>query len=258
MSSHQDLHADRARAESFGAGAEAYERARPGYPDALIEDLLAENPTDALDVGCGTGKAARPLVERGVDVLGIEPDERMAEIARGHGITVEIGTFEDWDPQGRRFDLIVSGQAWHWVDPVRGPEKALEILRPGGRLATFWNVAQLPEDVRGELDAVYERLAPEIDPYSVVRGCGRIPEPNGPIKVTLEGFATTDTRRYEWEEPYARDAWLELIFTHSDHSRLDEPVRAPLVAAVGEVIDAHGGTVTATYRTYAVIARAPQ
>lgn len=255
MSAARELHADRDRAESFGASAETYDRARPGYPDALIDDLMAEGPGDALDVGCGTGKAARPLAARGVRVLGVEPDERMADVARSYGIEVEIGVFEDWDPAGRKFDLLVSGQAWHWVDPVAGPAKALEVLRPTGRLAAFWNVARLPEEVSAQLDAVYDRLAPEIDPYSVVRGCGRVAHDEGPADFKLSGFTQTEARRYTWDLPYSRREWLELVATHSDHSRLPGPQLAGLLDAVGDVIDSLGGSVTAAYTTYAGIAR---
>ena len=81
-------HTNRSRAESFGAGARAYDRARPSYPSALIDDVLADGPRAVLDVGCGTGKLARLIAERGVPVLGVEIDERMAEVARAHGIDV--------------------------------------------------------------------------------------------------------------------------------------------------------------------------
>src|SRR5215475_3487386 len=94
------VHTNRTRAESFGAVADAYDRARPSYPPALIDDLLAAAPADALDVGCGTGKAARLLAERGVPVLGVEVDARMAAVARAHEIPVELGTFEQWDAAG--------------------------------------------------------------------------------------------------------------------------------------------------------------
>jgi SAM-dependent methyltransferase len=252
----EGLHADRDRAESFGSGADVYDRARPGYPDALIDDLLAGDPKLALDIGCGTGKAARPLASRGVQVLGVEPDARMAAIARDHEIDVEIGRFEDWDPAGRSFDLVVSGQAWHWVDPVIGPAKVLEVLRSGGLMSTFWNVATLAPDVRTDLDAVYERLAPEVDPYSVVRGCGRVVRPEAPVAFELPGFAPLEYGRYEWEQLYSREAWVELIATHSDHGMLPEATRRPLLAAVGDVIDLHAGEVTASYITYAVFAHA--
>src|SRR3954454_7614859 len=115
------MHANRARAESFGAVAANYDRYRPGYPETLIDDLLALRPTDVLDIGCGTGKAARQLVARGLDVLGVEIDPEMAAVARAHGLAVEVVGFEQWEPAGRTFDLIVCGQAWHWIDPRIGP-----------------------------------------------------------------------------------------------------------------------------------------
>jgi ubiquinone/menaquinone biosynthesis C-methylase UbiE len=88
------LHGERDRAESFGSVAEQYDRFRPDYPSALIDELLSESPSNALDVGCGTGKVAVSLMRRGVRVLGIEPDPRMAEVARRHRVPVEIASFE--------------------------------------------------------------------------------------------------------------------------------------------------------------------
>ena len=114
----EGLHGDRDRAASFGSLAEQYDRFRPSYPRALIDDLVALGPGKVLDVGCGTGKVARALTDRGVDVLGVEPDERMARVARRHGIPVELASFETWDPAGRTFDLLTAGHAWHWVDPA--------------------------------------------------------------------------------------------------------------------------------------------
>src|SRR6187549_1441761 len=139
-------HEARQVAESFGEDAERYDRTRPRYPDALIERIAAAGP-DVLDVGSGTGIAARQLQAAGCCLLGVEPDARMAAFGRSHGVAAEVSTFEAWDPAGRVFDAVVAGQAWHWVDPVAGAVKAATALRPDGRLAVFWNVFQPPPDL---------------------------------------------------------------------------------------------------------------
>src|SRR4051794_3902031 len=124
----QELHLDRARAGSFGSVADQYDRFRLAYPDTLIHDLAGLRPAKVLDVGCGTGKVAVSLAERGLSVLGVEVDQRMAEVARGHGIEVEVAAFENWAAAGRTFDLITCGDAWHWIDPDHGAAKATEVL----------------------------------------------------------------------------------------------------------------------------------
>jgi trans-aconitate methyltransferase len=113
------LHRDRVRAGSSGRDAERYDRSRPSYPRVLVDRLMADRPRAVVDVGCGTGIAARLFAQRGATVLGVEQDPRMAEVARTHGVDVEVSGFEDWDAAGRRFDLLISAQAWHWVDPGR-------------------------------------------------------------------------------------------------------------------------------------------
>jgi len=96
------LHTDRDRAQVFGGVAALYDATRPTYPSGLIDDLLAGAPDRVLDVGCGTGIVSVLLAQRGADVLGIEPDPRMAQVARGKGIEVEVARFERWESRGRR------------------------------------------------------------------------------------------------------------------------------------------------------------
>ena len=80
-------------AESFGEDPGRYDRARPPYPDALVDRIVAASPgTDVLDVGCGTGIEARQFQAAGCTVLGVEPDPRMAEFARRTGVEIEVAT----------------------------------------------------------------------------------------------------------------------------------------------------------------------
>jgi ubiquinone/menaquinone biosynthesis C-methylase UbiE len=62
---------DRSRAESFGAVAQLYDRARPTYPPSLIDALITDSPRRVLDVACGTGIAGALLAARGCDVLAL-------------------------------------------------------------------------------------------------------------------------------------------------------------------------------------------
>ncbi len=247
-------HTNRARAESFGAAALVYDRVRPSYPVALVDDLLAGWPTFVLDVGCGTGKVARLIAERGVAVLGVEIDERMAAVARAHGIDVEVGGFETWDAAGRIFDLIVSGQAWHWIDPDIGAARAVSLLRPGGLLAPFWNFSSVDPDVRARIDSAYARTESGITDRSVVRSGGPATIPPAVQRLRATGlFASVEHRRYPWDRDYTSAEWLDLIRTHSDHSTLPPDQLAALIDAVAQAIG--DDVVHAHYVTEAIFAR---
>lgn len=248
------LYLDRGRAESFGADAERYDRARPSYPPALVDELLATGARQVLDVGCGTGKASRLFVERGCEVLGVEPDPRMAGVARTHGLTVEEGVFERWDPRGRSFDLLVSAQAWHWVDPVAGPAKAAAVLARGGRIGLFWNVGTLPPALKAALDDVYRRLTPGLDEYSVVLGNAG-PERYGTAADSLRAsglFADVVVRPFAHDRTYTTETWTDHLLTHSDHAALDPSTRERLMGAIADRINAAGGRFVVRYDTWLV------
>ncbi len=158
----QASHLQRQVAEGFGADAGRYDRARPTYPADLVDRIIAASPgRDVLDVGCGTGISARLFQAAGCRVLGVDPDPRMAELARQGGTETEVATFEDWDPAGRTFDAVIAAQAWHWVDPVAGAAKAAAVLRPYGRLAVFWNAFDPPKDLRAAFGEIFRRVLPD-------------------------------------------------------------------------------------------------
>jgi len=249
-------HADRRRADSFGSAAERYDRARPRYPNTLLHELLERKPRTVLDVGCGTGIASAALAARGCLVLGVEPDERMASIARRKGLEVEVSRFEEWDPQGRRFDLLVSGQAWHWVEPHAGLEAAARCVVPGGSLALFWNIGTPAEDMRPSLDQVYATTAPDMDATVALGGIARSAWTDHAAALTAQGhFVNAATRSYEWSQEYSAVEWVELISTHSDHALLPEPTRTALLDGVQSAIVRNGGRLDVSYTTVLVRAQ---
>ncbi|MEV6398882.1 class I SAM-dependent methyltransferase [Streptomyces sp. NPDC051907] len=247
-------------AESYGSQAERYDRARPRYPQALVDRIVAAGPgSDVLDVGIGTGIVARQFQAAGCTVLGVDVDERMAEWARRHrGLEVEVAAFEAWDTRGRAVDAVVSGQTWHWVDPVAGAAKAAEALRPGGTLAAFWNVDQPPPDLAEAFAAVYRRVMPDSlaarrwtagsDGYATL--CTRAADGMR----AAGGFDEPEQWRFDWERSYTRDEWLDQLPTTGDHSQFPPAQLAELLAGVGAAVDARGGGFTMRYATLAVVA----
>ena len=243
-------------AESFGVDADRYDRARPRYPDALIQRVIAASPgIEFLDVGCGTGIGARQYRASGVTVLGVDPDPRMAEVARRSGIEVEIGNFETWDPAGRAFDAVVAGQAWHWVDPVLGAAKAAQVLRPHGLLAVYWHVFDPPCEVGQAFDNVMQRVAPDAPLQNPGRALQEANVRRAVDGVKTAGFAEPEEWRFEWQRKYTRDEWLEHLATTGTLTLLAPEQLETVRQAVGTVIDSMGGGFTMDYVTLAAAAR---
>jgi SAM-dependent methyltransferase len=217
---------------------------------------MSGGPRDVLDVGCGTGIAARLFAARNVRVLGVEPDERMAAVARRHGVPVELARFETWEPAGRRFDLVISAQAWHWIDPRVGARKVVDVLRPGGRVGVFWNCVVLEAATRAVLGEVYRQIAPRLDEHAML--LGNFDEQR--IALATSAFDDTtllrsvETRTFVWERRYRRDEWLDLLPTHSDHRTLPADQLDRLLGAVGEALDGLGGSFPVVYQVRLVSA----
>lgn len=251
------LFEDRSRAESFGSVAELYDRARPTYPYALIDDLLADGGRRVLDVGCGTGIAGALFAARGCRVTGVEVDARMAEIAQRKGLEVELSTFEGWDDRGRRFDLVVSAQAWHWIEPRAGAARAADVLVAGGRFGAFWNFGDPPAELRERLAPIYDRLAPELDNYSVLldreQGATRLEQTATGIAASGR-FGAVDVRRFPWARAYGAYEWTDHLKTHSDHQSLAPAQLEPLLEAVRRAVAAIGGSFEMDYEAVLVTA----
>jgi SAM-dependent methyltransferase len=251
----------RERRLSFGEVAELYDRARPSYPEALVDDLLAiasvARGQRILEVGAGTGKATTLFAARGAAVVAIEPSAEMAAVLRRncapypHVEIVECD-FEHWRGDGARFPLLYAAQAWHWVAPETRYGAARASLEPGGVLAAIWNRPDWGlSELRNELRAVYARVAPGLE--------------SGPMKPALTGpelwddwdaevsaaagFEQAELREYRWEREFSTAEYVELLSTHSNHLLLADSQRTELLASVAEVLDRHGGAMRLAHVT---------
>jgi len=255
--------------EGFGADAQRYHRARPGYPAALIDKIAQSLPgaeRSVVDVGIGTGIAATLLRDAGLDVLGVEPDERMAALAREAGFPVEVARIEDWDPAARSFGAMTAAQAWHWVDPLAGAARAASALVPGGLLAVFWNSFMPPEEVSAAIGAVYQNVLPRVAPDAPSMGGG----PPGPgayrqlcdtaagAMAATGAFGEPGHWRFDWSREYTTAQWLDATATFGGWGRIPAEGQREILDGIGEAIDNFGGSFTMGYATVGVAAaRAP-
>jgi SAM-dependent methyltransferase len=244
----------------FGEVAQTYDDARPGYPDALVDRVLAyagRRPAWALEVGAGTGKATEAFVRRDVPIRCVEPDARMAAVLRARfaaaAVSVEVARFEDWTAPTGGVPLLFCAQAWHWVDPERRLALARDALAPDGVLALFGHQYAFADPaLERALDDVYLAVAPELH-KEVDAG----PTPHW-LHAELAGqdlFTDVAIDEFVSVVPYPTPRYLALVSTFSPHRMLPEDRRNALWHAIAETIDAHGGTVGVRLETTLALGR---
>ena len=219
------------RATSFGATASTYDAVRPRYPDAVVDRIVAGTPDLVVDAGCGTGIAAAQVAARGVRVLGVEPDARMAAVAAGRGIDVVHARFEEWVPEA--CDVVMSAQAWHWVDPELGASVAGEAIRPGGRWIACWNHV-VDRDVDAVVRSVYERLAPVLIDDRPASYAGD-PTFRARIETGLDStrrFAPMAVDLVECVDRMTGRRLAERLASHSAYLALDDALRQRVLATL--------------------------
>ena len=229
----------------FGEVAELYDQYRPAYPEQLADDLVSLAGLDGrqpvLEVGAGTGKATAIFAARGIPVLAVEPSEEMAAVWRrscaGYPeAELERSDFETWEPAGRRFPLVFSAQAWHWVNPEEGYPKARSALLPEGLLALFWNrPAWERSDLREELLAAYDESVPEVAPDGPMHPANTLPDADEGWEAEIaaaDGLAAVEVRDYDWSQSYSAEEYVGLLDTTSEVRLLDDHQIAALLAAV--------------------------
>lgn len=132
----------------FSDRVERYVKYRPGYPDALVASLTKRmkgiRAPIVADLGSGTGKLTKPLLEKGCRVYAVEPNREMREYAEAD--LAGFDNFVSLDGEAAAtglkdgaFDLVTVGQAFHWFAHGEAVEEFRRILKPGRGVALVWN-----------------------------------------------------------------------------------------------------------------------
>ena len=242
---------------TFDTVAATYAKLRPGYVDALYQDVFAYCPLDAssrtVEVGIGGGQATEPILRTGCAVTAVEPGENFCILCREKfaaypGFSVLNGKFEELDFPLDSFDLVFSASAFHWVPEEIGYRKVFAMLKSGGAFARFANhpwrdkgnpaLAAALDEIYAKYYHTYYRSVPKLeDEYT---------EPQALRRAEIAGqYGFTDIRHclYRRTRTFAAAEYVQLLGTYSDHISLPDEVRLPFFRAVEEAINAHGGTI---------------
>ncbi|QAY60957.1 class I SAM-dependent methyltransferase [Microbacterium protaetiae] len=224
---------------SFGGAADVYETGRPQYPAEAVEWMLqpvrgADGLVRVADVGAGTGKLTRALVDAGAQVVAADPDAAMLAALRGGlpGVTTYVGTGESLPLPDAAFDAVVFGQAWHWVDPVAASAEVGRVLRHGGVLGLVWNIRDTDVPWVVELGEIMHGSNAEI----------MMAEGGPEVSAPFDGL---ESRSWRWARPMTREQLFDMAHSRSyvitaeptERERIDRELGA-LFDRIGAVGDA--------------------
>ncbi len=233
----------------FGRSADAYERGRPGYPDAavavLVRELRLGPGTTVVDVGAGTGKLTRRLVPTGAEVVAVEPvtgmrDRLVAAVPQARALD---GTAEALPLPDAAAGAVVAGQAFHWFASHAALAEFARVLGPGGRLGLVWN-SRADTGAAGEISALLAEHQGDVPRYRT-GGWQRAFDHQpwfGPL-----GHAAVDH-----EHTLPLDATVDRFASISFVAAMPDAPRAALLARIRAVLERIAdpdGTVTTPYRT---------
>jgi SAM-dependent methyltransferase len=237
--------------------ADLYVRGRPDYPPEVahwLRDMLGlrEGQT-VVDLGAGTGKFTRRLVETGASVIAIEPVAAMrAKLAAAlPQVDVREGAAQTMPLADASVDAVVCAQAFHWFANAAALAEIHRVLKPGGRFGLIWNLRDARVDWVARLDAIVNRAEGDTPRYYTGQWRAAFPFPGfGPLQE--EHFSIGHTGSPE-------DVIVARVKSTSFIAALPADQQAQIEAEVRALIDAEPtlrgqATVTVPYETAAFVA----
>ncbi len=187
---------------------------------------------EVIDVGAGTGHATGLLLKRGARVVAAEPGAAMATQLRRALPEVPLvrAVGEALPFKAVSADMITYAQSWHWTDPARSVREAVRVLRPGGAMVLFWNIADPDVEWAVEQERRLVRYAP-VPAFPGVHP-GHLPPGVNVAEVLRRCHpgALPVTRHVHWRRSIRLDAHLNHLASRSNIAALPPDILSRLIA----------------------------
>lgn len=228
--------------EKFSGLADVYTVGRPTYAAALFECMYTRHGFSEhsviADIGGGTGKFTKQLLDRGSFVYCVEPngDMRRAAVRELGGyerFRAVNGTAAETALEDHSVDFVTAAQAFHWFDAALFRKEAERILKKGGRAYLIWNMRDLSDAVNQSSFALFSKYCPNFRGFS--GGMGK-DDPR------IGTFFGGKYQYMEFDHPliYAsRETFINRGLSSSYSLKPGDAQYGEYVAALGELFDRH-------------------
>lgn len=159
----------------FTFKAKAYSLGRADYAksfiDYLVNSLSLSSQTTVADIGSGTGKFSKQLLEKGATVYAVEPNDDMRLVAENElscysGFISIKGSSCDTTLQSGSVDFVTAAQAFHWFEPKMFYNECKRILKPNGKVILLWNSRDEKDEINKEIAEINKKFCPEFKGFS--------------------------------------------------------------------------------------------
>ncbi|NEO91827.1 MAG: class I SAM-dependent methyltransferase [Moorea sp. SIO3G5] len=236
----------------YSSVAEAYDQARPRYPQQLINRAveLAQLPADGiiLEVGCGPGIATTAFADLGFSIVAIEPSQESCQLAR-HNCSqypdVELinSTFEEWQHETGKFQAVLAATSFHWVSKEIRYQKTADALQDNGFLILLWNTSPQPNyQVCQLLNQLYQTQAPSLKPCEEIETHQQNLSQIAETVINSGQFQDLVSEHLVCDVTYSIDNYIALLSTLSPYIALDPQQRESLFQGVKEILEHEVGS----------------
>lgn len=244
-------------AREFNGMALVYSEGRPAYADTFIDELYKKygfsDKSVIADVGSGTGKFAKQIIERGSFVYCVEPNEDMRnqaiqDLREYCNYTPIDGDAANTNLQDNSVDFVTSAQAFHWFDVVLFKQECRRILKPNGKVFLIWNMRDMDSKLNQDCYETYKKYCPKFNGFS-----GGVQQNDEKIK----SFFSHAYEMVEYDNPlsYNKDTFLKRSLSGSYSLKVQDTNYREFTKNLGLIFDeyANEGFITMPNKTVVYI-----